>query len=1558
MAFFKKIPFIVLFIGLLLGLLLFLPDIVSVCSTISEMVTEKIEEELSQIWAAHIQIEGVSLSFPTLDLLELEIYTYDDQPVLKAEKVRVNLSWAALLFQRPVEESLQWLELIEPVLWLDTTEKGGLRFPDISQEEGGSTPLPDIILKITDGTLRVRSAGGQWPWGEFTGIYGLVDFRKYPRIMSTMNFTSLLDPETRGKLVLEYCDEEKLAYYEISAVDASAAVWGEKVNSQFALFPGFRLVDGETDFSFRLLSEQGKGTVLDYARVRLEETDIKWDRLSSPIKQVTTEFIARPEKIDIKEFKGRYQEGRLALSGRLRPGKKPFFDLLIGAEQLAISEWTSLLPGLEEWDLSGEADLRLRIHGEGPAPVLQGEIVLARAGLRAPGNGWRLEDLHLSAQITGDELLISHSKGNLNNTPFQLQGSVFFREEPQLDLAVSFSGLQPEDYLPAEWAVSTGEAEGKIYLEGNWHEPAVRGDIFCTAFHRDGLQGKNLRLAGKYSPAAGELVLENLTFDTLGGKAWMTGTIAGLGEETRLNIDAGGGGIDLAGLPLDRLFSGGIPPVGGCGDFQATLYGPLSRLQGEGELTVEDGRVDRVEFSGLKGRFSWNGARLHSALTLAEADGQLILTGWWEPWTGDYQADLIVSHLELPVEQIVQELPGGIRGKVSAVVKMEKNDSPLNGTGWLEFYDLRRRDGSFLPGHLILRGEIDSTRVQMEDSFLLLNGGRLAIEGEVSWEDELDYTLRARGSGISLDNIVGFLPGEDWPVAPEGPADLEITAKGGAQPTVAGYIAVDGLFLQDHFVEYGEASFCWEEETFYLTTARLWREEEMITVNGTVKEETLDLQVLVEDFSLAALEIPVYEEDLAGRLHLEGEIKGTFRSPSFAGMLGIDRLNLGGFLLDRVAGEVKWEKMVLSMEAMEITRGEQELKAYGQIDFAETPVMDLGLRMEKTEVSDLLLLLGVSPAVQVEGKVTGYFRALGTIDEPLVRVIAQVEEGLLNKEHALTGEIDLQMQNSTVNINRLRLEDSEGEFLASGIYAPGEQFTGKIDIKNFTLAPLAILAGLQDIPAGRVNLQLEAEAIGQGFAGDFSGGLQEVVWGGISFPDVSFSGWMEESIIYLTGEETENNRVFLRGRIPLSPNWFQGALARMVTGNQKEEIDLQFIMEEGEATFFNAFFPRPVFTGGTIDGVVTLKGPADALYLEGKLEADGLNAVVPGLPENFRGVNGKIEFSRGQLLLEELGGRYGGGRFQAGGSISMNGLQPGEFNMELSGENLYYTSPMFDGQFGGTITLTGPVASPLVKGEALIKKSRVSLASTTGGLPEWDLRLDLNLRTGNDVYFRQYGLASIPLSGSLHVGGTLSHPELDGELVAGRGWISVYGDTFRIQEARAEFRPEYELLPYLELEATFFLTGTEIILSTQGWTGDDLLLNLSSNPSQSQEEIFSLLNWSERLQDTENLSLANLLEGNIVVVTDTILGPLFDQFRDLFQVDFLSLEQDRDFGGLRMNIGKALTRDIYLSYSRNLTALAEEVWTLEGRLALNLSLLGEYSTQQGWEWQLFYNIYF
>jgi hypothetical protein len=1478
----KKRLIFLLCAGLLFcGVLFFLiPRASSIYSKTMAALTEKVEEALEETWLVQVDIEGLRFSFFRPEFVGVKVYTLDGQPLLTAEWVRVRLNWFALFFGRKVSEALRGVELNEPVLWLDATEEGGLAFPKI--KKGGASAMLRFVVKIHDGDLQVRTgrspaAAEKWLWGDFTAVNGRVDLRAYPRVTAAGRFSSCLDPRVRGRLYFEHCYQEREGYYEISAGNSTAAIWGGLVNTRFKLLPGLSIIDGEADFSLCLLKQKQKRLTLDYARVKMAGVTAEYAGIPESLEEIKTEFIVSPEKIDVKEFSGSYCGGNLTFSGWIQPEETFRVDLQLAAENFPLVEWTSFWPVLRDLELAGKAGVNLQIRGALSHPEIQGKIRLAGAGLQVPGTGWRFDDLWLAGDCSLDD---------------------------------------------------------------------------------------------------GGFTIDRLEFGAFGGRFLVAGKLSNLTGEPVVDLEITGKGINLAGFPLAEFFPGmafenRIPDLAGRGDLQATVYGPLSRLQSKGQLAFTGGAVAGWEYAALTGEYSWNGTRLTAGLTLEETTGgRGVLTGWWEPQSGCYHGEVVCRSLEFHPEWLGPAAGrfSGWSGKISGSVLLERwrtdageKAGPTAGAGWLELYDLGYK-GASLPGRLLLRAEMASDRLRITDSYYLSGSGQLALAGEVSWEDGLAYEIRAEGNDFSCDGLLSLLPLTGRPVqefpALKGLVDLTLVANGGPRPVVTGYLTAKDLLFADFSIDRGKFSFSWQDGKIYLSDGRLQKGKEELAVSGVIGADGLDLVVTADGFPLSALTIPGYNQELTGLLKLDARINGPFASPVITGEVEAEQLLLAGFLLEKVAGAVQWQDGVLSIGEMRAFRGAQELQAHGKIAFHSEPVMDLEVWLEKAEMAELFQLIGLSPAVAVTGKVTGAFQLAGPLETPTVTVTARLEEGRLG-DLPVTGEADLQIRDSTVVLNRLFITESgeKGQLTATAFYQPGQEFRVMLDVDGFFLPPLAALAGYQSFSSGEVDLRLAVAMNSQGVTGEFAGSGKDLTISGISLPGFTFSGRLAEAGLYLQGEDLLKKKFAFQGRIPLDYRWLKPLLLPPVVADKTGKTEMELVLAGAEMSLFNLILPQPLIDGGTIDGKLVLKGEKGRFYLDGEVKAAGVSGSIPGLPEKLRGVGIELRFAEDRIDLKRLAGRYGKGDFRGEGYILMNGIRPEKLELKLGGHNLHYTNAMFNGEFDADLSLTGPATDPLLKGEVLVEKTRISLAST-GGLPaNFDLRLDLNFKTGRDVYFRQYGLASIPLQGQLHVGGRLSNPEITGELSASRGWINVYGDTFQVTKTKAEFRPEYGLMPYLDLEASLYLTGTQITLATQGWAGNELFFTLSSNPAKSREEIFAMLNWSEQLQDPESLSLLKLIRGNIAAVTDGILGPFFDEFRQLIQVDLFNLEQDRAFGGLRMSIGKALGRDVFLSYRRNLSTLSEEVWTLEGRLTLNLSLLGEYSTNQGWQWRIFYNIW-
>ena len=161
----------------------------------------------------------------------------------------------------------------------------------------------------------------------------------------------------------------------------------------------------------------------------------------------------------------------------------------------------------------------------------------------------------------------------------------------------------------------------------------------------------------------------------------------------------------------------------------------------------------------------------------------------------------------------------------------------------------------------------------------------------------------------------------------------------------------------------------------------------------------------------------------AGFLKLDAKINGTFASPVISGKVEAEELAVAGFFLEKAAGEVRWQEEILSIKNMKVLRGSQELQASGEIDFKNGPVAALELWLERAEMAELLRILGFSPAVAVTGEVTGTCRLLGPLESPAVTATVRLEKGRLG-DLPVTGEADLEIEDSTVILNRLFLTES------------------------------------------------------------------------------------------------------------------------------------------------------------------------------------------------------------------------------------------------------------------------------------------------------------------------------------------------------------------------------------------------------------------------------------------------------------------------------------------------------------------------------------------------------
>jgi len=1605
------VPLIIL--SFLIIAFLIVPGMILKNPRLSKTLTNKVENEVGKVFGKKVEIERLGMHGLFPELIGVKIDTADGAPMLEAEKIRISFDLVTLAFSRgSISNSIRRMDIFTPTLWMTKKKNGKLSFPKIieGQRDPNKQLKINMVLEIYDGTFLIPTSEEKWPWGSFTQVYGEVDLRTFPGINGFLQCKSPLDPETTGEVRFN-APHYRRGSLEIKARNGTASFWGEKVFTYFGVSDEFQIKAGRTDIDlyFAWNTLEKKKFWFSSAKVGLEKAEAQWAKLSAPLKQVSTEFEFDATGINFNKFRGYYHQSLLDLKGRLCNGSETIpanADLKVYAKDLGIAEWATLVPSLKTMNASGRADLNLRIQGMLNKPQIRGEVLVKDGKLSLFDQGLQLTRVRLWAKLNGEEIDLAYAEGRLNEALFFMKGKVKEWDNPHLEMDFRVKQLQAAEFLQTVGLgeIGVGPVDGDLKISGQLAAPLIQGEVRTTLLQWDDFSAENLFFKGEYDWGRDRLKVDALNLRAFGGEGRIKGLVGSLRDQTILDLDMNWRGLDPERLPLSAVFGRELPPITGRANLRFCLDGPVSSPAVVCDLSLLKGSVERIEFDALDAMVLWDGEKATARLAMEKAGGTLIGDLWWAraPWTSsekttyntgveddsyddhrnnviydflyandqDYGGDFFLHNLDLDPQWLPPGMPP-LQAKVSGSFGLQKKENRPVGEGWLQAHALELNDQPL--GPLKLHVMLDGETIKISDSALLIQGNQLAVSGEFSWRDEPFYDLRVGAQDLPVQNLLKFVWPTKKPLQIEGLSALELSVRGWKDPVVSGELSAHHLSLYGFTIEQAEAGFNWRNQVLDLERLDLFQGGGKVRLEGKVIRDKLDLGLVSTDLPLASIKrneediLVLAGEKVTGNLNLDGRIQGALQEPVFRGELKVDTLNLAGLELDSITGKLNWKNSILNVDELLLNRGAQQVKAYGQVNLdkvftsvsGKEPGLDLGLKMEETKVSDLLPIFGVSTKATVDGKVDGYLRVLGPLNQPLVRVISQVSEGHINGYTGLAGELDFQLKGETVTISRLHFYDREGEFAASGVYTPGNYLQASVRMNNFPLETIAALTDYEQSVDGRIDLQLDMGTNARGMEGVLTGGIRDASYNRTKIPSFHLNGRLQDDLLSLNYQGVED-KLQVWGNIPLNPQWFSPLDLPSRWPHKNQEWDVRLTATDLDALAFNGFFPENYVHSGTINGDLSLKGKWRDLYLQGWLDLKKVQTGFPGLPEEFRDVEGRLIFTHDYLRISDFKGRYGEGRFQTNGDITLNGLQPLEYGIKLDGSKLHYKNPLFDGLINAKVELTGACANPLLRGDVTLRKTRISLASLeTGGLSELDFRFDLDVRAGSEVYFRQYGLANIPISGELHVGGTLSQPELIGEFTADRGSVTVYGDTFRIRTVRAEFKPEYLTMPYLELEADLYVSGTEIILSTQGWTGDDsIALQLTSNPVMSREEIFALLNWAEEAEESDGLFVAGILQGNINTVTDTLFGPFIDEFRDLMDIDYFSLERDRDLGNFRMNLGKSLDDDVYLSYSRSLTDLTQEVWTVEWQMSPVFSLIGDYTSGEGYEWQLLYRLMF
>jgi translocation and assembly module TamB len=363
-------------------------------------------------------------------------------------------------------------------------------------------------------------------------------------------------------------------------------------------------------------------------------------------------------------------------------------------------------------------------------------------------------------------------------------------------------------------------------------------------------------------------------------------------------------------------------------------------------------------------------------------------------------------------------------------------------------------------------------------------------------------------------------------------------------------------------------------------------------------------------------------------------------------------------------------------------------------------------------------------------------------------------------------------------------------------------------------------------------------------------------------------------------------------------NGLKGAIA--INGSvghfwTKPELDLSADLEPIDLGFLVGAVPKLTRAVGTLSGSLKLKGPAADPNVDGALYVRGGEFAISSLPGPISGVEIDARANSSEAEITRAVGKFAGGDLSVKGHTSLSGQTFGVTDGEVVGRNLHFAP-----QEGVSATVdcdlrvginanstAGPQAKlPHIGGDITITSFEytrpTNIVPDIGGfkvgarrtvVDSYDPSLD-SFVLGPDLYVRSKGplrirnnLAEVALAvdpRGIALSGTNQRFGLRGEVGATPGGrFHLFANDFDVKRAVITFDDPTRIAPKVDVLATteyrrYTNTNSQAPGATAGatagrtnnlWritlqaTGDteDLKLVMTSDPNQSQEDIFLLL---------------------------------------------------------------------------------------------------------------------
>jgi translocation and assembly module TamB len=404
---------------------------------------------------------------------------------------------------------------------------------------------------------------------------------------------------------------------------------------------------------------------------------------------------------------------------------------------------------------------------------------------------------------------------------------------------------------------------------------------------------------------------------------------------------------------------------------------------------------------------------------------------------------------------------------------------------------------------------------------------------------------------------------------------------------------------------------------------------------------------------------------------------------------------------------------------------------------------------------------------------------------------------------------------------------------------------------------------------------------------------------------------------------------------------YDGNLGQIVRGEQRAEeapIAAQFSMEDFNLEQLNPFMPSGLYDiGGQASADVSLKGTLANPTILGNVTLKETEVAVSGLASPITHINATLDFSDKDFQVDEFQFDSGQGTATVNAKGTITSWNQYQLDADLESKKLALglsgVPPInMDTKLDVTLGRTGDALNIDVRiGKTVLElddwvSDTVKPAPTNPNtvLVEKKKRPKKKQDTSRtSVDFKVATTTPLRLTGSLldttwdvdfKVATAKGSTQINGKANVVRGSFDILGNSFNVDEADLIFSEAAGGEPFLNMIATTDFPDVEVKATIRGRISNPEL-TLTSIPSMSEADIFSLLLVGTTDMDQGGAQSANLLAG-----VASMKAPVMKKAMRTAGISQFSVGDAREGEGQVMSIGARLAPGLVMVVTINLNA--------------------------------------